>query len=531
MSAAPAPAQGSGAQPWQPSVNLWLIAASVMLPTIMEVLDTTMANVALPHIAGNLSATQDEATWVLTSYLVSNAIVLPMTGWLSIHMGRKRFQLLCVVGFTLASCLCALSTTLPMLIVARILQGAAGGALQPLSQAILLESAPPGKRGVTMAIYGLGVVVAPIIGPTLGGWLTDNYSWRWMFFINLPIGILAFFMCQAFVEDPPYLAEAKKRGGGVDYIGFGFLALWLSTLQVVLDKGQQEDWFATPWIVWFSGISVLAFLAFVAWEFRVKSPLVNLRVLAHRNFAIGTALMTCMGVILYATVTLQPLFLQSLMNYSALESGLTLSPRGLGAITAMVLVSRLISRIDPRKLIIFGFAILMLTAYEFSGITLQINQGFIAWPNVIMGLGMGFVFVPLSTVSMGGLPVEQMGHASGIYNLMRNLGGSVGISVVTTMLSRGAQRHQALLSHNYSATDSQFQEFFTHLVQYFSQHTHLVQAKLQAMAVLQSLLVQQATLLAYIECFQFLALTSAICVPGALLLRRARRGAAPVAAH
>ena len=409
--------------PWRPSVNLWVIALSVMLPTIMEVLDTTMANVALPHMAGNLSSSEDEATWVLTSYLVSNAIVLPMTGWLAVRFGRKRFLLTCVVLFTLASAMCGAATSMPMLILARILQGASGGALQPLSQAILLESAPPEKRGVAMAIFGLGVVVAPVIGPTLGGWVTDNYSWRWMFYINLPIGVLAFIMCQAFVEDPPYLKEARKNAGGVDYIGFAIMALWLATLQIVLDKGQREDWFETPWIAWFSVTSFVSLVAFVLWELKAKHPIVDLRVLKNANFAIGTAMMTLLGMVLYATITLQPLFLQGLMGYSAMDSGLALSPRGIGAIFSMVIVAKLIGKVDSRFLIGTGFVILAGSSLYFTGINLDITQSQFTWPNVVMGLSLGLIFVPLNTTAMGSLPVERMGNASGIFNLMRNIGG------------------------------------------------------------------------------------------------------------
>ena len=306
--------------PWKPSANPWLIAAAVMLATILEVLDTSVANVAVPHIAGNLSASTDEATWVLTSYLVSNAIVLPMTGWLGSFFGRKRFLIACIGLFTLASAACGAATTLGMLIFARILQGAAGGALQPLSQSILMESFPPAKRGMAMATFGLGVVVAPIIGPVLGGWITDNYSWRWIFYINVPMGVLAVLMCQAFIEDPPYLSHAREKlGGKIDYVGFGLLAVWLGTLQIILDRGQEDDWFNANWICWASVVSAAALIALIAWELRVEHPLVDIRVFRNRNFAMGTLLITVVGVVLYSTTALLPLFLQDVDGLSGLQ--------------------------------------------------------------------------------------------------------------------------------------------------------------------------------------------------------------------
>ena len=313
-----------------------------MLATVLEVLDTSVANVAVPHIAGNLSASTDEATWVLTSYLVSNAIVLPMTGWLCGFFGRKRFLIGCIACFTLASAACGAAGTLGFLVFARIAQGAAGGALQPLSQAILMESFPPAKRGMAMAVFGLGVVVAPIIGPVLGGWITDNYSWRWIFFINVPLGTLAVLMSQAFIEDPPYLREAhENRGGSIDYIGFGVLALWLGTLQVILDRGQQDDWFNATWLCWASAISVVSLVFLIYRELRVEHPLVDIRVFANRNFAVGTLLMTVVGVVLYSTIALLPLFLQGLMGYPALNSGMAMSPRGVGAVCSLLVVGRI----------------------------------------------------------------------------------------------------------------------------------------------------------------------------------------------
>jgi MFS transporter, DHA2 family, multidrug resistance protein len=516
---------------WRPSANLWLIAMSVMLPSIMEVLDTTMANVALPHMAGNLSASQEEATWVITSYLVSNAIVLPMTDWLCVRFGRKRFLMACVVCFTLASAWCGVAGSMPVLILARIIQGAAGGGLIPLSQAILMESAPPEKRGVAMAVFGLGVVVAPVIGPALGGWLTDNYSWRWMFLINVPVGALAIFMCQAFIEDPPYLEEAKRRAGPVDYLGFAFMAAWLGTLQIVLDKGQQEDWFETPWICWFSGVSVLAMIAFIAWELRARSPLVNLKIFANRDFALGTAVMAVMGMVLYGTITLQPLFLQQLMGYSSLDSGLALSPRGIGAVFSMILVGKLIGKLDNRLLIGAGFLVLAFSAFQFAYISLDITPADVTWPNVVMGLSLGLIFVPLNTAALGSLPQQLMGGGSGILNLMRNIGGSVGISIVTTMLARDAQFHHNRLVENLSPLNPVFQKYFYGVTGFFSQSMDQVLAKQKALAALSGLLSQQATLLAYLDDFKFMAWLCLIPIAGVAFMSRQRGAAKGVSLH
>src|SRR5918911_451852 len=452
ISASPPAAQAV----WTPSFNPWLIAASVMLATFMEVLDTSVANVALPHMAGNLSATTEEATWVLTSYLVSNAIILPATGWLTTFFGRKRFLIVCIIIFTVASAMCGAATSLGMLITARILQGAGGGALQPIAQSVLLESFPPEKRGSAMALYGLGVVVAPIIGPTLGGWITDNYSWRWIFYINLPVGALAVFMANIFVEDPPYIKN--QRPGRIDYVGFGLMAVGLATLQLVLDKGQEEDWFSSSLILWATVFAALAIVAFVVWELRSDEPIVNLRILKDRNFAVGTLLITLMGVVLYGSIALLPLFLQTLLGYPATASGMAVSPRGFGSILSMIIVGRLVGRVDGRWLIMFGFSVLAFSTWMLAGLNLDIAMSNVVWPNIISGCAMGFIFVPLTTMAMGTLPNEQMGNASGVYNLMRNTGGSIGIAVMSTFLSRGAQVHQSAIAAHMTQYDPAFQE-------------------------------------------------------------------------
>src|SRR5438270_5842913 len=502
---------------WTPTFNPWLIAASVMLATFMEVLDTSVANVALPHIAGNLSATPEEATWVLTSYLVSNAIILPAANWLGRFFGRKRFLIVCIVIFTASSAVCGAAASLGLLIVARIAQGAGGGALQPIAQAVLMESFPREKRGSAMAVFGLGVVVAPIIGPTLGGWITDNYSWRWIFYINIPIGILAIFMANTFVEDPPYIRD--QRPGRIDYLGFGLMALGLATLQLVLDKGQDDEWFASSFISGFAILSGAALIAFIIWELRSREPIVDLRVLVNRNFAVGTSLMIVMGVVLYGTIALLPLFLQTLMGYPAVESGMAVSPRGFGAVTSMLIVGRLINRIRGRYLVMFGFSVLAYSIFLFSKINLEISISSIVWPNIVSGFAMGFVFVPLTTMALGTLSNEQMGNASGVFNLMRNTGGSVGIAAVTTMLARGVQIHQAAMVSHLTPYDPAFQQRVRDLTGTLSSQAGSA-ASQQAYGAIYGTVVRQASVMSYIDNFRLLAFLCVICIPTVFLFAR-----------
>jgi DHA2 family multidrug resistance protein len=520
---------------WTPSVNPWIIAASVMLATFMEVLDTSVANVALPHIAGNLSATTDESTWVLTSYLVSNAIILPATNWLARYFGRKRFLITCIIIFTLASALCGAATSLPMLIFARVLQGAGGGALQPIAQSVLLESFPPEKRGQAMAAFGMGIVVAPILGPTLGGWITDNYSWRWIFYINVPVGALAVFMANAFVEDPPYIKH--QRPGRIDYVGFGLMAVGLATLQLLLDKGQEEDWFASPLITWSALFAAAALIAFVIWELRSDEPIVNLRVLTNRNFAVGTLLITLMGVVLYGSTALLPLFLQTLLGYPATASGMAVSPRGFGSILSMLVVGRLVGRIDGRYLIMFGFSVLAFSTYALAGLNLEIAMSNVVWPMVISGFAMGFIFVPLTTMAMGTLPNEQMGNASGVYNLMRNTGGSIGIAAVTTFLSRGAQTHQAAMAAHLTPYDPSFQQWVGRVSGAMGGAIGGGGGFIggmpppQALASAYGIVLRQSMLMSFVDNFRLLAFLCLLCIPAALLFKRVRARGGPVAAH
>ncbi len=508
------------ASEWRPRASLWLIAASVMLGTFMEVLDTSVANVALPHIAGNLSATPEEATWVLTSYLVSNAIILPAAAWLGHRFGRKRFLMTCILLFTLSSAAAGAATSLGMLIVARILQGAGGGALQPISQAILMESFPPARRGVAMAVFSMGVIVAPILGPTLGGWITDTYSWRWVFYVNLPVGALAVAMAQLFIEDPPYITHARRAR--IDYVGFGLLALALGTLQIMLDKGQEADWFSAAWIRWFLVISAASMLAFVIRELTTDEPIVNLRALADRNFAVGTFLITLLGIALYSTTVMLPLFLQTLIGYPALQSGLALSPRGLGAMLAATVVGRLIGIIDSRVTIATGFTLLAISGFMLSHMTLDIAMRNIVLATVLNGMATGLIFVPLTTTAMGRLRNEQMGNATGIYNLMRNLGGGIGISIMATSLARGAQAHQVTLVSHLTPYDPVLQQRLHRLQAGLAAYANPAAAPGQALTVLYHLVVQQARLLAFADIFRLISFLSLCCVPLVLLFRRVR---------
>jgi DHA2 family multidrug resistance protein len=507
---------------WRPSANPWMITASVMMATFMVVLDSSVANVALPHIAGNLSATTDESTWVLTSYLVSNAIMLPATGWIARRMGRKRLLMTSIGVFTVASLLCGMAMNMPMLIIARILQGVGGGGMQPLAQSILLESFPPEQHGTAMAAYGIGIVVAPVVGPTLGGWITDSYSWRWIFYINLPVGIVALFMVKMFVEDPPYIRQAFR--GAIDYLGFGLMAIWLGTLQLVLDKGQEADWFGADWIRWITAVSVIALVAFVVREFVHRDPIVQLRILGDRNFSVGT-LITCLyGFVLYGSTALLPLFLQTLMGYPAVDSGLAVSPRGIGSMLSMIVVGIMVRYIDSRLLLACGFGILGYSTFLLSHVNLGISMSSVALPNMINGFASGFIFVPLTTMAMGRLRKEEVGNAAGIYNLMRNIGGSVGIASVTTFLVRGSQVHQnylvASVSSRNQAMTGMLQGMQARLcTEGFDAYT----AHQKALGMLYGMIQQQASLLAYADNFRLLASLSLICMPLALLFRRVRK--------
>src|SRR5271165_3916077 len=388
-----------------PKVNPWLVAVAVILPTFIEVLDTTVVSVALANIAGNLAATISQATWIQTGYLISNAIVLPTTAWFSAMFGRKRFLMTCIGIFTLASLACGWAPNLPFLIFASIVQGAGGGALQPISQAILMESFPPNKRGAAMAAYVVGVVLAPVVGPVVGGWLTENYSWRWIFYINIPCGLVALWMIQQFVFDPDYIRNVKR--GRIDAFGFLVLAIWLGTLQTVLNKGQDEDWFNSHYICWLSVISVIAFVAFIVREFKAREPLADLRVFADRNFLCCSILVAVVFLLLYGIMNLQPLMAQGLMGYTAYVSGLAQAPRGMGLLVLTPVVGLLVGKVDNRLLIGPGMLLIAIAALMMGNFSLDISSHDFFWPNFIQGMGMALTMVPLMTVALATISNQQ----------------------------------------------------------------------------------------------------------------------------
>ena len=510
-------------------VNPWLIAAAVMLATFMEVLDTAIASVALPYIAGSLSASTDEATWVLTSYLVANAIVLPASNWCSLKFGRKRFLMACVAIFTLASFACGAAPTLAFLLIARVIQGAGGGALQPLSQAILLESFPPAKRGAAMAVFAFGVVVAPVLGPTLGGWLTDTYSWRYAFYINIPIGILALFMINKFIIDPPYIKNAKVSP--FDRYGFAALVIWTGCLQIILDKGQEDDWFGATWIRWAALALVTSFLYFIWHSWTHRETLVNLKVLKDRNFLLGCILIFLFGVGIYSTVTVLPLFYQELLGYTAFTAGLVVAPRGIGAICGMPIIGFLSNKVDPRYLLTFGFVTFGLTTLYFGNVTLDISPTTLLLPILITGFGLSFVFVPISTAAYGTLRNDQIGNASGLFNLMRNVGGSIGISIASTMLTRRAAIHQNEIINSVPITGQQFQNSLGNvqhaLTNSFGQHNTLTPAQ----TMLYQQLQRQAANWAFVDVFRWLSLLCFFCVVIVWFFKKVKPGKPPAGAH
>ena len=501
-----------------------------MFATFMEVLDTTVVNVSLPHIAGSLSATINEATWALTSYLVANAIILPMTGWLASVFGRKNLLMLSVVGFTSASFLCGLAPTLPALIVFRIIQGATGGALQPLSQAVLLEAFPPQDRGKAMGFWGLGIVVAPILGPVLGGWLTDAYSWRWVFYINIPIGIMSIIMTRRYIFDPPYIRSGQRRS--VDYWGIGMLVLGIGALQFVLDKGQQEDWFQSPLIVTLSVIAVVTLAALVVHELTTADPIVDLRVFKERSYAVGVFLMTVVGFVLYGSMVLLPIMLQTLLGYPPLQAGIALAPRGIGSFAMMPMTGLMTGRFDARKLLTVGLVIGSVTLLWMSRLTLQAGYWDIFWPQLIQGMGLSLLFVPLTTVAMDAIPRERMAYATSLFNLMRNLGGSIGIAVTGTLLARHQQAYTAVYGANLTASEPTTQQVVGQLRQWlWSLDGDPVAATSRAYAVVHGLVARQAAMVSFVGLFQSLGVLFLLILPLVLLMKRPRGGGGPMSAH
>ena len=510
------------AEIWKPKFNPWLIAIVVAMAAFMEVLDTSIANVALPHMAGNLGASNDESTWVLTSYLVSNAIVLPISGWFATLLGRKRFFLLCIFLFTLSSLLCGAAPSLAMLIVFRVLQGGGGGGLQPMAQAILADTFPPQKRGLAFALYGITAVMAPTIGPTLGGWITDNYTWRWIFYINLPIGVLTLFLVMRMVEDPPYLSRVRGAGIRVDYIGIALLALGIGALQIMLDKGQEDDWFGSHFIVTLATIAAVCLISLVFWEWRQKAPIVDVRMFKSFNFALASLMMFILGVLFFSSLVMMPQFLQTLMGYTAESAGLVLSAASMVILFQMPIVGQLTTKIPAKYILAFGWLCLAGGMYYSTMRTdLLISFRSAAWLRVAQSFGLGFLFVPINLTAYIGVAPEKGNSVSGLVNFMRNIGSSVGTSMVTTLLARRAQFHQSVLAYHATNYDPAFRNQIRGLTQ---QLVHVgasaPDAQVQAYGrVYQSMLVQSQTL-AYIDTYMILAIAASIMFVLAFIVRK-----------
>jgi len=497
------------------NASKWIIALTVMLPTFLEVVDTSVVNVALDHIRGSLSAGIDEATWTMTSYLVSNAVIIPMSGWLSRLLGRKTYLIISVSLFTLSSLFCGLSWNLQSLVFFRVMQGIGGGALQPLSQAILIESFPIGQMGMATAIYGMGVTTGPIIGPMLGGWITDNWSWHWIFFINVPIGVIAIIMASLFIVDPPYMKRARMK---IDTWGLALLVIGLGSLQVLLDKGQREDWFSSDLIVWLAVIAAISLVFLIVVELRSEHPVVDLRVFRRPTFAIGNVIVFLAFITLFGSLVLLPLFSQKMMGYTATLAGLALAPGGLATMIVMPIIGRLVTRINLKIILFVSIVTIAMSAFLMGRFNLYIDFAGIMWPRVILGVGLACLFVPLTALTLRQLPNEEMANGTAVYNLLRNIGGSVGIAFVTTMLARGAQVHQAYLASRVTPFDRAYQ-LYQH--GFASQMGGLVPLSL-APDILYGRLVREATMLSFNDAFLILSGLMFLVLPLIFFMKRLR---------
>lgn len=497
------------------------MALTVTLATFMEVLDTSIANVALPHMAGSLGASQEEATWVLTSYLVSSAIVLPISGWLATRYGRKRFYMTCVVMFTVCSFLCGIAQSLPMLIIARILQGAGGGGLAPSEQAILADTFPVSKRGQAFAVYGMAVVVAPAIGPTLGGWITDNFNWHWIFFINIPIGIISIFLSQRMVEDPPYLQEKRKQVGKIDTLGLGLITLGVGFLEFVLDKGQEKDWFGDTKITTFFILAICTLVFFVIWEWNHPDPIVDLKLLKNRNFGTAIFLQFVLGMVLFGSTVLIPQFLQVLMGYTAERAGMALSPAGFMMMLMMPIAGRLVSKMDARLLVSMGYAVTAIGLYNLTRLDLQTSFDQIVLWRMFQVSGLAFVFIPISTLNYVGVPRDKNNQISSFSNFSRNLGGSVGTAMLTTFLQRTQQVHQSTLGANVVAGSERYTQFIDSTKQSLMRLGQgSDQAAQLAMGHAYQMMIQQASMLSYMNAFWWLSVIIACLIPLPFVMRK-----------
>ena len=513
----------AGAPP-DAGANKWIVAVSTMMATILVILDVTIANVALDHMRGSLSAAVDEITWVLTSFLIANAISLPITGWLTDLLGRKRLFIVATAAFTLTSVAAGGAPTLALMVIARFLQGIAGGPLVPLSQSTMMETFPPHQRGVAMAIWGIGIMFAPIVGPTLGGWITDNWSWRWIFYINVPIGALAIFLAQLFISESLAERPPLKR---IDVLGLVLLVLGVGGLQFVLDRGQREDWFSSPLITRVTIVAALALVLLVVHELRTRDPVVDLRVLRHGAFAVATLVMFVIGTAFYGVIVLSPLLTQMLMGYTAFLAGLVLAPGGAATLLVMPIAGVLINRIDSRWIIGTGCLLNAYGMYMMATLTLEANFWQVMFPRFVQGLGIGLTFVPLSTVALGAVPLADLGHASGLFNFIRTIGGSIGIAAMATFLERGAQAHQArLVGHVSLYEPAVWQRYQDHVAMFVTRGADPATAEQQAWKLLYDGVREQALFLAFLDDFWRLSIIFASVIPLLVFLRRPRRPAA-----
>ena len=524
------------ATPAKLPTNPWLIALTVGLAAFMEVLDISIANVALQHIAGSMSASADESTWVLTSYLVTNAVILLMSGWFSNVFGRKRYFLACISGFSITSLMCGLAPSLSLLIFFRGLQGLVGGGLQPCSQAILSDAFPPSKRSMAFAIYGLAVVCAPAIGPTLGGWLTDNFSWRWVFLINVPIGIALTFLATRVIEDPPFHAVERekraKQGFSVDYIGFFLLCIGMGALQIVLDRGQIDDWFSSGFISILSITAIIGLVLFVVWELNTEHPIVELSLLKNTNFAIGNILMLFLGFVLLGSTVLLPQFAQEILGYTSTDAGLVISPGGVALVFLMPMVGALSSKVDARLMIAFGLILCSIALLHMAHFDQNTNYASLAWARLYQAMGLGFLFIPINAISYQGLPPGKSSNASAIINMTRNVGGSVGISILTALLSRRSQVHQNILVQHVTATSPEYRDMIRGLQAHLQAGaSSSVDTLTQAQAMVFRAISQQATILAFIDDFKLLAIIFLALVPFLFFIRKPSLGKAEMPTH
>ena len=509
------------AQESKPKVNPWIMIIPVMLAVFIYVLDGTIGNVALPHMAGSFSATRDESMWILTSYLIAAGIVIPAVDFFSKVFGRKNFFIISIMMFTIASMLCGMAKNIEFMIFARILQGFGGGGILPISQAIMIEAFPKEKRGLAMSVFGMGVILAPIIGPVLGGWITDNWTWPWIFYINIPFGCAAALLCHKLLYDPPY--AKRQKGVKIDVKGFLYLTVWLVTLQTVLDKGNNADWFNAPWICWTFGISMIACALFFHSQITNKESLVDLSVVKDRNFSAGTIIQVVIQAVLYASLAILPQFLQSMMGYTAFLSGATMMPRGLGSMTAMVLTATLSNRIDNRLLVAIGLSLIGGAGLVFGSLNLQISNMNIAIPNFFMGMGMGLSMVPIMNLSVDTLRNDQMTNATGIQNLLKNIGSAIGTSLVATMLTRFAQIHQYMMVGKLNELNPVFEAKLQSTAGALSAYAHQSVAQHMAQYSLYGDLIKQSTLWAFIDSFRIFGILCFLVIPLLALMKKIKK--------